>query len=333
MVSESAVDPSIPVRRVPLKDEASPVMHRDSRPGAQALWARRLTLEARFEKVRLHTLKRKVNHFGSLPLFRALLWATGLREQGERNALSPVLRNIELEFESLPAAFDGFRILHASDFHFDGRTDFTDILCALLDPVKVDLCVLTGDYRFLRYGPVDHVVNALGQVRNCIHARHGIVGVLGNHDTGEMGDAFGELGMRILVNEHIEISEGDQSLWLLGLDDPHDFRCDDLSLALENVPSEAFKILLVHTPEAYREAANLGIDLYLCGHTHWGQIRFPIVGPVTMSVRCPRRLCGGRWRHQGVQGYTTAGLGTTDIPVRFRCPPEAVVITLVKSTR
>lgn len=319
------------IRRFQLNDEASPVTHRDSRPEAQALWARRLALEACLEKARLHTLKRKVHHFGSLPLLRALLWATGLREKGERNTLSPVLRAIELEFEGLPAAFDGFRILHASDFHFDGRTDFTDALCALLDPVTVDLCVLTGDYRFLRYGPVDDVVDALGQVRNCIHARHGIAGVLGNHDTGELADAFGELGMRMLVNENIEISEGDQSLWMLGLDDPHDFRCHDLSLALENVPSEAFKILLVHTPEVYHEAANHGINLYLCGHTHWGQIRFPMLGAAGMSVRCPRRLRQGRWRYKGVQGYTTAGLGTTDIPVRFRCPPEAVVITLLKA--
>ena len=53
-------------------------------------------------------------------------------------------------FDTLPASFHGFTILHLSDIHADGLSGLADSLCARLHHLRVDLCVLTGDYRYRR---------------------------------------------------------------------------------------------------------------------------------------------------------------------------------------
>jgi predicted MPP superfamily phosphohydrolase len=94
------------------------------------------------------------------------------------------------------------------------------------------------------------------------------------------------------------------------------------------VPSDAFKVLLVHTPEIFREAQECGIDLYLCGHTHGGQICLPLIGPVISHANCPREYTRGVWKYRNLQGYTSTGVGTSGVPVRFLCPPEIGLIEL-----
>jgi predicted MPP superfamily phosphohydrolase len=70
------------------------------------------------------------------------------------------------------------------------------------------------------------------------------------------------------------------------------------------------------------------MDLYLCGHTHGGQICLPWIGPPFLNARCRREYGSGEWRHNAMQGYTNRGIGTSTLPVRYNCPPEAAVITL-----
>lgn len=297
-------------------------------PDAATLLKRRADREQRRELAGLATSGEGFRFSGLLALLRAGLWVSGLRSRGEENAKRPLLRSFDFFFDTLSPAFDGFDVLHLSDFHFNGDSAAMDVLCDLVEPLRVDLCVMTGDFRYLRYGPHDDAVEGMARVRKHIHSRHGIVGVLGNHDPGALADAYQALGIRILMNEHVEIREGGEVLWVLGVDDPHSFRCDSLALAAAGVPEKGFKVLLAHTPEIVRDAARRGVDLYLCGHTHGGQVRLPLVGAPFVNVRRTRRLARGRWRHGGVQGYTSSGVGTTDVPVRFGCPPEVTVIRL-----
>jgi predicted MPP superfamily phosphohydrolase len=187
---------------------------------------------------------------------------------------------------------------------------------------------LTGDYRFRIDGPCDAVYPPMARILSAVNARHGIVGVLGNHDCAEMVPELTRLGVKVLVNEALEVRHGTHGIWLIGVDDPHYYGCDDLSGALLDVPQEGFKILLVHTPEMVAEAAQHGIQLYLCGHTHGGQICLPWIGPIIVNANCPRRFTRGIWRYKHVQGYTSAGVGTSGVPVRFFCPPEIALIEL-----
>jgi len=263
-------------------------------------------------------------------LLDAVLRVTGLYARGIRNALDLRLREVEFSFSALPPAFDGFRILHLSDLHLDCLPELHERLAEVIGGREVDLCVLTGDYRFDVKGSADEAHGLLGQALKRVTSRFGLVGILGNHDFLEAAAALEQMGVRVLLNSSLEIRQGGESLWLVGLDDPHYYGCDDLPAALDAVPPEAFKVLLVHSPELLQEASEAGFALYLCGHTHAGQIRLPGIGPVIRNASCARRFTAGAWRYRGVQGYTSPGIGASLLPVRFLCPPEVTLIRLLR---
>jgi predicted MPP superfamily phosphohydrolase len=266
-------------------------------------------------------------------LLQAGLRVPFVRRLGERNALTPVVRRAEFDFVDLPRAFDGFRILHLSDLHIDGLDGLAETIAARVADLEVDLCVMTGDYRFETGGRCDRVYPHMRTILDAVRARHGVVGVLGNHDYMEEARALGHMGVKMLVNDALEVREGGESVWLVGLDDPHFYECDDLEGTVRRVPENAFKVLLVHTPELTDDAANAGVQLYLCGHTHGGQICLPIAGPVVTNASCARRYTRGAWANGRLKGYTSSGLGCSVVPVRYFCPPEIAVIELRSTTR
>lgn len=262
------------------------------------------------------------------PGLRIGLKAAGLYKVGLTNSLSPEIRQITLQYPSLPYAFDGFRLLHLSDFHIDGVDGLAETLVPLLRKINVDLCVFTGDYRFEDRGLCHAVYPRMRKVIDAISAKHGIWGILGNHDSAEIAYGLEALGVHMLVNESAEIRLNGDALWLAGVDDPFDYHCADLNAALEGVPRDAFKILLAHAPEIYESAAAQGVHLYLTGHTHAGQIRLPMIGSLKHNSHCPKEFSYGLWKYLEMYGYTTSGIGCSSVPVRFHCPPEIGVIEL-----
>jgi predicted MPP superfamily phosphohydrolase len=76
------------------------------------------------------------------------------------------------------------------------------------------------------------------------------------------------------------------------------------------------------------EAAEIGFDWYLCGHTHGGQIRLPLIGALFSSSRLGRRFVMGRYTVGKLQLYVTRGVGMEGLGApraRFLCPPEIVL--------
>jgi len=262
------------------------------------------------------------------PFLKATLMGVGLYRRGLRNALRPQVRCVKLAFRDLPKAFDGFRILNLADLHIDGMDGLTEIVANIISKCAVDLCVMTGDYRFETYGSCAAVYPRIQKLHSAITAEFGVLAILGNHDAAEMAVEFEKYGIRMLVNEAIELRRQKHSLWIVGVDDPHIYQCDDLPLALEQVPPNDFKILLAHTPEMFREASDSGVDLYLSGHTHAGQIALPFMGALIQNANCPRKFVQGQWRYREMQGYTSAGVGCSILPIRFNCPPEIVIVEL-----
>lgn len=273
-------------------------------------------------------LSRQFDRHVTAPLLKHGLQIVGLYARGVKNAITPVVRQVEVHLPDLPFEFDQFQILQISDLHIDGVDGLAEALADLLSGLKPDVCVLTGDYRFEDRGPCDEVYPRMKLVLSSISAKHGIFGVLGNHDSADMAIALEDMGVRMLVNDAAEIRQRNAAAWLVGVDDPFDYRCDDLAGALECIGPDEFKILLAHAPELYREAADRGIHLYLCGHTHAGQIRFPVIGSLHHNARCPKPLSYGAWAYKQMRGYTTAGVGSSMLPIRFNCPPEVALIVL-----
>lgn len=260
------------------------------------------------------------NWYSLHSLIRAALKLTGLYARGERNARAIQIRHNAVELAELPAVFSGFVILQLSDLHVDISGGAMERLMQILPQLEYDLCVLTGDFRGRTFGPVAPVLDGLARIRALI--RTPAYGVLGNHDSIRMVPAMEEMGIRMLLNEAVTISRGGDSIHLVGIDDAHFFRVDNIEKALTGVPHDGISVLLSHTPEIYRQAAHAGFDLLLGGHTHGGQICLPGSIPIMLDSVLPRALGAGAWRYRDMLGYTSVGVGTSIVPVRLNCPPE-----------
>ncbi|SMC21604.1 hypothetical protein SAMN02746041_01223 [Desulfacinum hydrothermale DSM 13146] len=276
-------------------------------------------------------------HFEDVLMYRLVMNTVfrglGIYEAGKANAVNVTKRHLTLELEDLPVAFDGYSLLFMSDLHLDGLDGLVERLVAMVREEEVDLCLLGGDYRMENFGPADEALRRLALLLNAVRARDGILAVLGNHDCPEMATALAETPVRFLINESAAVRREEETIWIAGVDDPHYFRCDDLDAAWSRIPAGAFVILLAHSPEIAEEAARRGARLYLCGHTHAGQIQVPFVGPVFTHSRSPRALCQGMWRRGSMTGYTSSGAGVSGSPVRFRTTGEVVILTLKRARK
>jgi predicted MPP superfamily phosphohydrolase len=220
----------------------------------------------------------------------------------------------------LPPSFDGFSILHISDMHADMNERAMSRLIELVEEMRYDICVLTGDFRGKTFGPFDAALEGVARVR--AHLTGPLFAVLGNHDTIRMVPGLEQMGIRVLINESEAILRGNERIHLAGIDDAHFYRVDNIEKASAGIPADAFAILLSHTPEVYRQAAHAGFRLLLSGHTHGGQICLPGSIPITLDSALPRRLGAGAWKYHDMIGYTSVGAGSSIVPVRINSRPE-----------
>jgi hypothetical protein len=256
----------------------------------------------------------------------------GLYRRGMRNALDLRLTAIQLAFDNLPSAFDGYRILFMSDLHLDGQPDLCRRLIERVKDLAPDICFLGGDYRMEMYGSFKEVNRRLDQLVRHIRTSDGLFGILGNHDCIEIAPDLEDSRICMLINEAVTIDRQGQTLNIVGVDDPHYYQCHDMEKAFSEISPDGFTILLSHSPEIIADMAGHKVDLCLCGHTHAGQIRLPGIGPLFTHCRAPRKYVSGLWRHDGTVGYTSAGAGSSGVPVRFNCPPEVVLLTLTRGS-
>ncbi|HET7546093.1 MAG TPA: metallophosphoesterase [Polyangiaceae bacterium] len=279
--------------------------------------------------------KRKQHWYAMLLMTKVLeqaLRVTGYYEAGRAHADDVRLRHIELEFPNLPSAFDGFSLLHLSDLHLDGSPGLEDRILELISGQTFDLCVLTGDYRAAVHGPHLQAIQSLERLVAGLDAREGVLAVLGNHDDTHMVRPIEDMGVRLLVNEQFVIDRDGQRLQFVGTDDVHYYYTDQAAVALQTA-RDAFTIALIHSPELCDAAAAAGVSLYLCGHTHAGQVCLPRGIPLIKHLRAGRAYYRGCWRHHGMLGVTNSGAGTSGIPVRFNSRGEVLVLRLRRKGR
>ena len=133
----------------------------------------------------------------------------------------------------------------------------------------------------------------------------------------------------VLSNRYVVLSRDNECIYLIGVDDPHTFN-DNLDKAIDNISeTNVVKILLAHSPEIIDKAVKKNINLVLVGHTHGGQVRLPIIGPLYISLPPKyRKYDQGLFKVDNTLMLVNRGIGMSFIPVRFLCPPEIVVIEL-----
>jgi predicted MPP superfamily phosphohydrolase len=248
----------------------------------------------------------------------------------------------EISLPRLPRAFDGYTILQLSDFHTRRFGRRERIVRGILGRLpRPDLAVITGD---LIHTPAGEA-NFLRTVAE-LEAADGVYAIFGNseHKNGVRPSAFAQEldrnGITPLLNKHVILEREGSSIALVGVDDPVSVK-DDMKTAMEGLSDSIFKLLLMHTPDGISEAAVRGIDLSLCGHTHGGQVKLPIYGPIYTHSHLGRRMSHGYYagkelkdiigiRPGRTQLYVTRGVGVSGLALRFLCRPEITVITLRK---
>ncbi|MBT3553008.1 MAG: metallophosphoesterase [Rhodospirillaceae bacterium] len=262
-------------------------------------------------------------------VFLGLLRVTGIIKLGTRNALNIKLTEIDLSFEHLPEEFDGYRLLQISDPHFDTIAGIDDAICKIAKNVAADLCVITGDIQGRHVYQLDQPVASVERLLPHITAPDGIFAILGNHDSLRLIPALEKLGVTFLVNETVSLARGNSQIFITGLDDVHSYYTPAASGVLKDTP-QGFKIALVHSPGIENEAEAAGYGLYLCGHTHGGQVALPGGHPLNLNLHDGAIRDVGAWKIGNMLGFTSRGAGVSILPVRFNAPAEITVLTLCR---
>ena len=168
------------------------------------------------------------------------------------------------------------------------------------------------------------------------HAPGGLYAVWGTAEVDHpefLRPALEELGIVVLEDRAVEVAAGEHRLWLMGVSCTRDLNADGARLRrlLADAPPGAFTALLYHTPDLMPQAAALGVDLYLAGHTHGGQWRLPGFGAILTSSRYWKRYEAGHYREGRTHLYVSRGLGLEGFGTpraRLFSPPEVVAVTL-----
>lgn len=228
------------------------------------------------------------------------------------------------------------RVMHLSDLHIERLTRRETKVLKWIDELHPDVIVYTGD--LLNYSYLDDE-RARADCREFLaqlHAPLGVYAVTGTPliDTPDVVQAIYPAvhNVRLLTDEAIEI-EGYPQVQLIGLTCTHDPTLDAPKLARvrSRVPPDKFTLLLYHTPDLMPAAAPAGIDLYVCGHTHGGQVRLPFYGAIVTSSLHGKRYEMGQYTEQATTLYVSRGLGMEGkgAPrMRFFCAPEVELFEL-----
>lgn len=261
-------------------------------------------------------------------------WIEPFRIQVTREELrSPKLQSSEF-----------LRLLHISDLHVEKTTARERKVLELVDDLKPDVIVLTGDYLNLSSvrDPAAQTAARSFLADLCERARSGyrsdvpVYAITGSPPVdlkGVVPEVFEGLPIDWLLDEVVDLDISDLNLSILGLGCTRERERDASRLRelLVGIPEERLVVLLYHTPDLMPEAVELGVDLYLCGHTHGGQIRLPLFGAVITSSEFWKRYEMGRYDEGGTTLYVSRGLGMEGLGApraRFLSPPEVIEWTL-----
>jgi predicted MPP superfamily phosphohydrolase len=271
-----------------------------------------------------------LNAFFSVHLFLSLCTIDGFLIE----PFSIQVTHHEFSSSRLSAQGRPLRIVHLSDPHVERTTIRERKLVPLVDELQPDLILLTGDYLNLSYLDDETALQDFRTLASQLHAPYGVYAVRGSVDSPALTERlFADLDIVVLENESFRLDIEGQEIYLVGVACSHDLPIDipRLDQALKGVPSDSFKILLYHSPDLIEAASERGIDLYLAGHTHGGQIRLPLYGAIATSSIYGKQYEAGLFQEGPTHLYVSRGIGLEGAAApraRFLCRPEVAVHTL-----
>jgi predicted MPP superfamily phosphohydrolase len=243
--------------------------------------------------------------------------------------------DIEVHSETLnlpawPANLSGFRVAVIADLHAGGPQIDEERIDRIVERVnreQLDLVALLGDYIDTEVALAEWIQpeNIAAKLAR-LESRLGTYAVLGNHDwthTGaRMGQALHDAGITLLENRAVEV----ESFWIAGLGDLMT-RTADLEGTLAQVPDGAPVLLFSHNPDVFPQVPER-VALTFSGHTHGGQVNVPLLRDKVTPSKYGAHYTGGHIEEGGRHLYVSDGIGTSQLPVRFRAKPEIPVLEL-----
>ena len=229
------------------------------------------------------------------------------------------------------AHLDGLTIALVADTHVGPhfRTDDLKPTIDFLRKAHPDILILGGDYISESPRFIDPSIASLEDMAST--ARIGTWAILGNHDVANtperVTEALETANIEVLVNRSVEVQTDKGSLWLIGIDDAI-LGKPDLTEAFGGIPADAPTVALWHEPDQAERVVPFDPIFMLSGHSHGGQIRLPGIGGIG-APKLGKRYQYGRYEVNGMPLYVSSGIGMYRPPVRFNCPPEVVIITLL----
>ncbi|HLG14616.1 MAG TPA: metallophosphoesterase [Blastocatellia bacterium] len=244
------------------------------------------------------------------------------------------IRRTELQIASLPKELDGFRIVQIADVQADGRTTAARVRRHIdaVNRSNPDLVLVAGDLVTSGTGYIEAGAAALGRIQS----RHGVYACLGDHDFFSNRDSvtrnLEKNGITVLDNTSVVVPVGSTSLSLTGITNVYPSRPPRATLDTVEQHREhrAVNILLTHQPSntLVDWARQKGYDVFLAGHTHGGQIVFPLPGFLLTGSSFETRYVSGFYKTGGMLVSINNGLGVTLAPVRYNAPAEVTLIVL-----
>ncbi len=251
---------------------------------------------------------------------------------------------IRLKFSNLPPSFNGFRIVQISDLHASfwvGKKYLMGVV-EQVNKLNKDLLVITGDIitgsvndlwkRWMPTAKRDYLAMVIDVLSNLKDSDK--MAVLGNHDQWDgvetekrLVNELEKIGFFVLRNSSMPIFRGKESIYIAGTDDI--WFSYNLTKAMHDVPKNAFKILLSHSPDVTTDIKkDMQIDLTLCGHTHGGQVNIPYLSHHFLPINNPSKYLAGLIKEPYGYAYVNRGIGTLVFPFRFCAPPEITFFRL-----
>lgn len=236
---------------------------------------------------------------------------------------------LELAIPNLPPEWNGLTILHLSDVHYHGTPSraFHERVGSEIETrwPRPDLVCLTGDYV-----DTDEHHAWIGPLLGRLHGTEWNFAILGNHDVKHnperVREALVSSGYRVLGNGWQEATIRGVRCVMVGHEGPWFDPPPDLAAA----PAEGFRLCLSHTPDNFYWGQANRVNLMLCGHVHGGQIRLPVISSIFVPSVYGRRFDMGVFEGQGTTMVVGRGLSGKE-PLRFRCHPQVIRITLKSS--
>lgn len=311
----------------------------------------------RAQSTRLVDVARELADAGAAPLSLAGDWVGRWCGAAPGNEIfSLEIARKTLAVRGLPPALDGLLVAHLSDLHLTGHVAraYFEYQVEVANAAEPDIAVITGDI-------LDHwkCREWLGDTLGRLRARYGVFFVLGNHDLRpgppeQLRQTLRELGLVDVGNRTQRVAIRGVDVAIVGNERPW-FRPAAVGTVIDAATatgaatatdaataagaatatdaataaaSPAFRLLLSHSPDQIDWAVRHGFPLVLAGHTHGGQIVFPVIGPVVSPSLYGTKYAGGTFEVDGVVLHVSRGLSGEE-PLRWNCPPELALLTLI----